>query len=211
MSQPQTGPGSPADTFDRNQRFHTYYPDPLAAFPVNWLSMRYLLDTYGSVIDGPEGHGHELILVDDQVAIHDHPSSGRPREIHFMVHDAEHGWQKVAELGPTGAKEENEDVATGYVDFLEEWAGQPVAHLDWKARIRRDNKLATSPIIDASDSLASMARKVLDSSERFVSGGADPQIVQAGVDLARVILQMAVVHDSYPAALDAPRVRHTTV
>ena len=69
------------------------------------------------------------------VTIHDHPHSGRPREIHFMVDG-----QKVAEIGPTD-KAEGEDVAPGYIDFLAEWDGRPVSHQAWKNRILADNGL----------------------------------------------------------------------
>lgn len=71
------------------------------------------------------------------VTVHDHPHSGRPRELHFMVDG-----QKIAEIGPlTDAADFSEDVAPGYIDLLPEWAGKPVRHDSWKNAILRDNGL----------------------------------------------------------------------
>jgi muconolactone delta-isomerase len=70
----------------------------------------------------------------DGVSVHDHPGSDRGRQVHFMVEG-----QKLAELGPIN--DEGEKIGPGYVDFLAEWAGKPVIHRKWEARIRRDNGL----------------------------------------------------------------------
>lgn len=72
------------------------------------------------------------------VTIHNHPGSGNPRQIHFMVDGV-----KVAELGPTtdtpaGVHEDN---VPRYIDFLADWADKPVGHEVWKRQIAADNGL----------------------------------------------------------------------
>src|ERR1700733_5824593 len=90
------------------------------------------------------GEGHAAALVPDgSVMIHDHPGSGRPREIHFMVdaHDG-NGLVKVAEFGPPdGSEGIDSDVAPGYIDFLGQWDGKPVHLVQWRNRIEEDNGL----------------------------------------------------------------------
>jgi hypothetical protein len=69
------------------------------------------------------------------VTVHDHPASGRPSELHFMV-----GGQKIAEIGPHSPAESG-DVGPDYIDLLAQWAGRPVAHQEWKNRLLADNGL----------------------------------------------------------------------
>ena len=104
--------------------------------------------TYGNLIRFLGIHGEKSDVTNEGatatltkgVTIHDHPMSGRPREIHFMV-----SGQKVAEIGPPSkALHGSEDVAPGYVDLLVEWDGRPVHHDAWKNRILADNGLLYS-------------------------------------------------------------------
>jgi muconolactone delta-isomerase len=102
-------------------------------FPLTYDNLHHFLDLHGErshVVN--EGLTAELT---EGVTVHDHPVSGRPREIHFMV-----GGQKVAEIGPVTGHP-GEDVAPSYVDLLAEWDGKPVAHEAWKQRILVDNNL----------------------------------------------------------------------
>ena len=113
--------------------------------PLTWAALHGWLMQNGKY-SGQHGEGLTAALADG-VSIHDHPDSGRPRELHFMV-----GGQKIAEIGPVSAPYNDlandeppfgkaEDVEPGYVDFLAEWAGKPVRHEAWKRRIMEDNGL----------------------------------------------------------------------
>lgn len=188
-------------------------PFDLATIKITYPVMRDLLDRYGHEgdVDGGHGHGHELIVVPGVLSIHDHPASGRPHEIHVMVFSpgrtGVEGWQKVCELGPAALAEgEANDVAPGYVDFLAEWAGEPVDHKEWKNRIAADNGLPeVAPLrtVTIPASLIELARRVMDE----IPAGEQP----AARMLAKAILAAGSdyphLHRSYEHSLAAPRVR----
>ena len=117
-------PGSPA----------TQRPDLQMTYPV----LRSILDqARANGTDTATEHG--TWIVPGVVSIHDHPESAETgRQLHFMVHNG-HTMQKVAELGPPTV--DGETRAPGYIDILAEWAGRPVHHGRWIARIRQDNGL----------------------------------------------------------------------
>ena len=109
---------------------------PATAPFLTYANLRAYLTDKGHAASG-HGEGLTADLVPG-VSIHDHPMSGRNREIHFMVDG-----QKIAEIGPpTGSEQEN---APGYIDLLAEWLGKPVAHDRWKARILRITACCTVP------------------------------------------------------------------
>ena len=117
-------PGSPA----------TERPDLIMNYPV----LRSILDQ-ARFLGTDTAMEHGVWIVPGIVSVHDHPGSYETsRQIHFMVHDGDTA-QKVAELGPPA--EDGETRAPGYVDFLAEWAGRPVHHRRWVARIKQDNRL----------------------------------------------------------------------
>lgn len=100
--------------------------------------LRAYLDEHGTPGDTAHGEGMSAELPSLGLSIHDHPGSGRSRQIHFMVNGV-----KIAELGPP--TDEGEEVAPGYVDFLAEWDGQPVHAYNVKLRIALDNGLVPDP------------------------------------------------------------------
>jgi muconolactone delta-isomerase len=105
---------------------------PSVPFALTYDNLREWLDDHGT-----PGHsmGEGMIAeIGPGIAIHDHPQSGRPREIHFMVDG-----QKIAEIGPPDGNAG--EVAPGYINFLAEWMGKPVHHEEWKQRILQDNGL----------------------------------------------------------------------
>jgi muconolactone delta-isomerase len=119
-------------------------PETLPGLPVRltFAELRRWLDEHGSASSvAGEGTSAEIA---PGVSIHDHPHSGRPRELHFMV-----GGQKIAEIGPETESLQSENVAPGYIDFLAEWEGKPVHHEAWKQRILRDNGLVHDSYQDA--------------------------------------------------------------
>jgi muconolactone delta-isomerase len=112
------------------------------AYPARPLTWELLWPLFGN--ETREQHNGELCVVQPiapDVTIHCHPQSGNPRVIHFMVGDL-----KVADLGPTTPAPAgvHEDNVPGFVDFLGEWDGQPVAHDEWKRQIAADNGLVHS-------------------------------------------------------------------
>lgn len=108
--------------------------------PLTYRSLVHYLAQHGTAGDSDHGEGMTAELLPG-VSIHDHPDSGRPFQLHFMVDG-----QKIAEIGPPTAADGTEgDVAPGYIDFLAEWDGRPVAHEAWKDRIMADNGLSTYP------------------------------------------------------------------
>lgn len=103
-----------------------------------YQALRAFLDEHGVPGDARHGEGLTAELPGIGQAVHDHPHSGRPHELHFMLDDV-----KIAELGPD-SDAEGGDVSGGYVDFLSEWAHRPVngprvARI--KERIAEDNML----------------------------------------------------------------------
>jgi len=112
-------------------------PHPLhmadAPFPLTYENLNKHLAEYGrnSTVTN-EGATATLVT---GVTIHDHPHSGRSREIHFMVFG-----QKIAEIGPP-TMHEGDEVAPRYIDLLAYWDGKPVHHDAWKNRILADNGL----------------------------------------------------------------------
>lgn len=107
-----------------------------APFPLTYYNLSRWLDQQGQ----PSGIANEGTTAElaPGVTVHDHPHSGRPRELHFMVDG-----QKIAEIGPVtqSAGGFAEDVAPAYIDLLAEWDGKPVRHDTWKNRILADNGL----------------------------------------------------------------------
>ena len=88
---------------------------------------------------GDRDHGESLtVKINEHVSVHDHPHSGRPRELHFMVDGV-----KVAELGPQDPPSDHfpEDVEPGYLSIMAQWAGQYVDHADYKFQLLVDNGL----------------------------------------------------------------------
>jgi hypothetical protein len=145
-----------------------------------------------------EGNGNSLVP-DGSVTIHDHPGSGRPREIHFMVDG-----QKVAEFGPPdGAEGQDSDIAPGYIDFLGEFMGKPVYHADWKNRIMADNGLL--PDRDHLDELAKcIAEDVVGLyavTEPPMIGMRERHIIDEAEELAKAVLAAHTIHASYNDAL----------
>lgn len=108
-------------------------PAPDAPFPLTYYNMRKYLDSEGEA-SGISGEGRTAWLA-PEVTIHDHPASGRSREIHFMV-----SGQKIAEIGPL-TPHAGDEVGPAYIDLLAEWAGKPVHHDQWKNLILADNGL----------------------------------------------------------------------
>lgn len=105
-----------------------------APFALTYYNLERFLTLHGEGSLSP-GEGITATIAPG-VTIHDHPHSGRPRELHFMVDG-----QKIAEIGPTSKSGSEEDVAPGYIDLLAEWDGRPVHHDTWKNRILADNGL----------------------------------------------------------------------
>lgn len=152
-----------------------------------------------------EGSGASLVP-DGSVVIHDHPHSGRPREIHFMVDG-----QKIAEFGPPDATEGvDSDVAPGYISFLGEWMGQPVHHVEWKNRIMADNGLL--PDRGRIDELAAeVSALYVHMNAPGIAHAVDAdrkQFADAAKALADAVLAAHTVHASYTDALTALEGRH---
>lgn len=118
--------------------------EDLPGTPITWRVLYNMLYRHGTASPLADQHEGQTFTLVEGVTIHDHPHSGRPHEIHFMVDG-----QKVAELGPDTAGEKEEDVAPGYIDFLAEWEGRPVRHARWQRRIERDNGLLNRNYEDA--------------------------------------------------------------
>lgn len=119
-------------------------PETLPGLPVRltFPELRRWLDEHGSASSAAdEGTSAEIV---PGVSIHDHPHSGRPRELHFMVKG-----QKIAEIGPPSDAWGPQEIAPAYIDFLAEWEGKPVHHEAWKQRILRDNRLFHDSYQDA--------------------------------------------------------------
>jgi len=112
-----------------------------APFRLTYYNLRNWLDQQGTK-SSVTNEGITAVVVEGQLWVHDHPHSGRPRELHVMASGSS-GWQKIAEIGPE-TRGENEDVAPGYIDLLAEWDGKPVHHEQWKNRILADNGLLFS-------------------------------------------------------------------
>lgn len=111
-----------------------------APFPLTYENLsRHLTDT-GQWSDVQQ-EGLTAEVVPGQLWVHDHPHSGRPRELHVMCAGSGGEWQKIAEIGPVTESLQSENVAPGYIDLLPEWDGKPVHHEDWKNRILADNGL----------------------------------------------------------------------
>lgn len=147
--------------------------DP-AAMTMTYTNLRAFLDA-----------GH-TVIVPGLISIHDHPDSGRPREIHFEVDGV-----KIAEIGPV-ERVDTEDVREGYVSIVEEWMGQPTEHQAWKDRILADNGMRVQT------DLRSLARRVLlATSPQTLYGTARP--------LADAVLANGDAHETHADALAAPR------
>lgn len=115
------------------------------AVSYTYTDLRAWLDTHGHPGDASHGEGTAADVAPG-ISVHDHPHSGRPRELHFMVDGV-----KVAELGP-GSHDPaypHEDVEPGYVDLMSEWAGKPVRHSHAKARILADNGLSETDVSES--------------------------------------------------------------
>lgn len=110
----------------------------VSPFPLTYDNLYPWLTDHGKWSDVQQ-EGLTAEVVKDQLWVHDHPHSGRPRELHVMC-PGEGGWQKIAEIGPV-TKGDGEDVAPGYIDLLAEWDGRPVDHDNWKNALLRDNGL----------------------------------------------------------------------
>jgi hypothetical protein len=169
---------------------------------LNYANLRALLDAEAwanehgireVAVDVRPGEGHAAALVPDgSITIHDHPGSGRPREIHFMVDGV-----KIAEFGPPdGSEGVDSDVAPGYIDFLGEWDGQPVHHVDWKNRIMADNGLLPA----GQENIDLLANELHDVLLAF--GLSRRALILAG-QLADAVIAAHTVHVSYSDALVA--------
>ena len=125
----------------------------LGSFPLTFANLRRFLDVTGKPAN-QMGEGMTAEVIPGVLAVHDHPQSGRPRELHVMIADpaglpdrgdataseaSRAHWQKIAEIGPPDG--DAGEVGPGYINFLAEWAGRPVHHEEWKRRILADNNL----------------------------------------------------------------------
>jgi hypothetical protein len=108
-----------------------------APVALTWDSLITFFDT-ASTVRTHHGELPALRPVGPGITVHIHPESGNPRAIHFMADDV-----KIAEIGPSGPAPDgmHEDNVPGYVSFLAEWDGKPVASQLWKDQIAQDNGL----------------------------------------------------------------------
>lgn len=178
---------------------------------LTYANLRALLDSGQRTLPPAANEGEAAELVPGHVTIHDHPHSGRPLEIHFMVDG-----QKIAEFGPPeGTEGVDTDVAPGYIDFLGQWMGQPVHHVDWKNLIMADNDM-TPHDRTGIDSLAFEVRDLVAKARNrrggthvTAAGGSmvfDASdlgaLVRVSGELADAVIAAHTIHDSYSIALD---------
>jgi hypothetical protein len=152
------------------------------------------------------GEGEVATLIQGELMIHDHPSSGRPREIHVMCSDEKGGWQKIAEIGPPDGREGvDSDVAPGYISLTAEWDGRPVGHIAWQNLIRADNGLLPSERESIDELAASVIAALhdLDINPAVMSPTLMRSALGSARDLARAVVEAHAIHPSYEAALEA--------